>query len=200
MPRKKYYYETGGSTDAYLSSEQVREIIFKGIDMWEQKYNTNLDNKLVNFYGEKMSKPAIAETLFALASLESSLNPRAKVYEDSAKNHSHGLFQLNDTHFEGGKLAYTSPAKLLDQNEVQQVVAALEVANEMGGFTPWMTYHLAHGEDPYSDTPDLDLIKREMKRDHEARMAYSKTFGSPMTATGSYEGFVPHGGPTSMYE
>ena len=63
MPRKKYYYETGGSTDAYLSSEQVREIIFKGIDMWEQKYNTNLDNKLVNFYGEKMSKPAIAETL-----------------------------------------------------------------------------------------------------------------------------------------
>ena len=200
MPRKKYYYETGGSTDAYLSSEQVREIIFKGIDMWEQKYNTNLDNKLVNFYGEKMSKPAIAETLFALASLESSLNPRAKVYEDSAKNHSHGLFQLNDTHFEGGKLAYTSPAKLLDQNEVQQVVAALEVANEMGGFTPWMTYHLAHGEDPYSDTPDLDLIKREMKRDHEARMAYSKTFESPMTATGSYEGFVPHGGPTSMYE
>ena len=29
---------------------------------------------------------------------------------------------------------------------------------------------------------------------------YSKTFESPMTATGSYEGFVPHGGPTSMYE
>ena len=70
----------------------------------------------------------------------------------------------------------------------------------MGGFTPWMTYHLAHGEDPYSNTPDLALIKREMKRDHEARMAYSGMFESPMTATGSYEGFVPHGGPTSMYE
>jgi len=193
MPRKKYYYETGGDTIMQLTPEQMRQVIFKGIDKWEKDNKTNIDKKIVAPNNRFMKREDIAETLYSIARMESSFDPQATGEETSIGNRSHGLFQLNDVHFkEGGLLSYTDPQSLLTGKEEAQVSAALDIAVAHNSFTPWATYRLAQGDNPYSNEPKAqEYMSRSRNRNKAARQQWSSLFEDP-NPIGSYEdAFTP---------
>ena len=138
-----------------ISMSDLRRIIVSGMKQWKKANpNVNLNEKM-----NGQSDAEIAMTLAQIAGLESSLAPAAGGDEDAdGEWTSHGLFQVNDIHFqeeerdaddqvtqEAGMYAGQGLEQfLMPGNEIAQVEAALDiaVASGAGPYYPWSTHRL----------------------------------------------------------